>query len=265
MKRYMIETLILVVAATLCAVVANAMAGRERKLALVGNYGSPARASTASTTPDWVATSESETTSSVEFAPLPDQLAEPVPTSSEDTPGPAAQQQSPPVSATAVPSATVSAPPAATRNPSTPAASPSAPAASAATRATRDQILARFPPTPDRQYVDISGADAAWLHAQGALFLDARRTSIYEQGHIAGAQSFSVWESDIDEKVGALMERTPDQKMPIVVYCSGGACEDSHMLSEKLWGLFFENVLVYKDGFPDWQGRGGATRTGARP
>jgi rhodanese-related sulfurtransferase len=100
------------------------------------------------------------------------------------------------------------------------------------------------------------------------LFLDARRTSVYEAGHIAGARSFSVWESDIDDKVNALYgERSDpsDQDKPIVIYCSGGACEDSHMLSQKLWGIQFNNLYVYKDGFPDWQDRNGAVKTGGQP
>ena len=82
------------------------------------------------------------------------------------------------------------------------------------------------------------------------LFLDARRSSIFEEGHIAGARSFSVWESDIDDKVNALFEERADpaeQNKPIVIYCSGGACEDSHMLAQKLWGIQFNNVYVYKD------------------
>jgi rhodanese-related sulfurtransferase len=128
--------------------------------------------------------------------------------------------------------------------------------------------VSRFTPHPDRASVDISGDDAAALHAAGALFLDARRTSIFEQGHIAGARSFSVWESDIDDKVNALYGERSDpaeQNKPIVIYCSGGACEDSHMLAQKLWGIQFNNLYVYKDGFPDWQKRGGAVRTGANP
>ena len=128
--------------------------------------------------------------------------------------------------------------------------------------------LARFKPHPSQAYVEISGADAALLHAHGVLFLDARRTSVYEQGHIAGARSFSVWESDIDDKVNALYgERSDpaDQDKPIVIYCSGGACEDSHMLSQKLWGIQFNNIYVYKDGFPDWQDRGGPIKTGGQP
>jgi rhodanese-related sulfurtransferase len=128
--------------------------------------------------------------------------------------------------------------------------------------------IARFKPHPSQPYVEISGADAALLHANGVLFLDARRTSVYEAGHIAGARSFSVWESDIDDKVNALYgERSDprDQDRPIVIYCSGGACEDSHMLSQKLWGIQFNNLYVYKDGFPDWQERNGAVRTGGQP
>lgn len=125
-----------------------------------------------------------------------------------------------------------------------------------------------FPPHPNQPYIEIGYDDVAWLHRNGALFLDARRTSVYEQGHIAGSRPFSVWESDVDEKVNNLFsERSDprDQEKPIVVYCSGGDCEDSHMLSQKLWGLQFNNVYVYKDGYPDWQKRGGAVRVGAAP
>ena len=38
LKRHLLETATLVAAAVLCALVSNALAGRERKLALVGNY-----------------------------------------------------------------------------------------------------------------------------------------------------------------------------------------------------------------------------------
>lgn len=126
--------------------------------------------------------------------------------------------------------------------------------------------LARFQPHPDKPSIEISGEDAALLYSNGALFLDARRTAAYEESHIAGARPFSVWEADVDDKVNALYEERQDsQDQPIVIYCTGGACEDSHMLSQKLWGIQFNNVYVYKDGFPDWQKRGGAVRAGARP
>jgi rhodanese-related sulfurtransferase len=128
--------------------------------------------------------------------------------------------------------------------------------------------LARFAAHPDKPYIEIGGDDVALLHARGVLFLDARRTSVFEEGHIAGARSFPVWEADVDDRVNALFnERSEpaDQNKPIVIYCSGGACEDSHMLAQKLWAIQFNNVYVYKDGFPDWQKRGGSVHRGAQP
>ena len=94
------------------------------------------------------------------------------------------------------------------------------------------------------------------------LTLDARRTKDYEQGHIAGAKSFPVWESDIDSRVTALVGEGRDGAVPVVLYCSGGDCEDSHMLAQKLFGGGFNTLLVYRDGWPDWQKRGGKSATG---
>jgi len=114
-----------------------------------------------------------------------------------------------------------------------------------------------FPPHPNTAWVEIAGDDAAALHTGGnVLFLDARRTSLYRLGHIRGARPFSVWEADIDDKVKGLFAEGRDQSAPVVVYCTGGDCEDSHMVGQKLYFVGFDNVLVYKDGFPDWEKRG---------
>ena len=123
-----------------------------------------------------------------------------------------------------------------------------------------------FPPHPDKPWVEIAGEDAASLHARGdVVFLDARRTAAYRDGHVAGARPFSVWESDVDDKVRAFFAEGHEPSAPIVVYCSGGDCEDSHMLAQKLYLAGFDDVLVYKDGFPDWQKRGLPATKGASP
>jgi rhodanese-related sulfurtransferase len=123
-----------------------------------------------------------------------------------------------------------------------------------------------FAPHPDKAWVEISGDDVAALHARGnVLFLDARRSSVYRDGHIAGARSVSVWEADVEDKVRALFSEGRDQSAPVVAYCSGGDCEDSHMLGQKLYFVGFDNVLVYKDGFPDWQKRGLPVTKGDAP
>jgi rhodanese-related sulfurtransferase len=143
---------------------------------------------------------------------------------------------------------------------------PSSAAPAATSPATGAGDLARsFPPHPDKPALEIAPTDVQRLYEGKALFLDARRSSVYAEGHIAGARSFPVWESDIDRRVKGLYEEGLDQKAPVVVYCSGGACEDSHMLAEKLYMVGFDNVLIYKDGFPDWQKRALPTSKGANP
>ncbi|HEV2063358.1 MAG TPA: rhodanese-like domain-containing protein [Thermoanaerobaculia bacterium] len=125
---------------------------------------------------------------------------------------------------------------------------------------------AEFPPHPDKPWVEISGEDAAALQARGDVpVLDARRTSVYREGHIAGARPFSVWEADVDDKVKVFFSEGHDPNAPILVYCSGGDCEDSHMVGQKLFFAGFNNVLVYKDGFPDWVKRGLNVTKGEKP
>ena len=111
----------------------------------------------------------------------------------------------------------------------------------------------------------ITGDEAAGLHRKGIPFLDARRTTVYEAGHIAGARSFPIWESTVEDAIKKLFEEGYDVNAPLVVYCSGGDCEDSHMLSQKLHGYGFNNALVYADGFPDWEKRGLPVTKGAAP
>jgi rhodanese-related sulfurtransferase len=149
--------------------------------------------------------------------------------------------------------------------PPKPLPTPAAPGA-AVTPAAGAGAGKEFPPHPSTAWVEVSGEDVAALHARGGvLFLDARRTSVYRGGHIAGARSIAIWEADADDKIKALFAEGRDQSAPVVVYCSGGECEDSHMLGQKLFFVGFDNVLVYKDGFPDWQKRGLAVTTGDAP
>ncbi len=230
----------LVIASLLIAVVANGFAGRTRQLKLPGWYPHALR----------VPPKEQ---------PAPKPIAETTtmvapPTATATTP------EQPVV--LSVPTQTIAPPTTTTQPPSNPATQ------QPVTPPPTKPDISKFTPHPDKAYVEITGDDAAALYSAGVLFLDARRSSIFEDGHIAGARSFSVWEADVDDKVNALYEERSDpaeQNKPIVIYCSGGACEDSHMLAQKLWGVQFNNIYVYKDGFPDWQDRGGPIKTGGQP
>jgi rhodanese-related sulfurtransferase len=232
--------LILILAAVACAAVSNLAASRERKMAWVGDYSRALEIVSASSA----------------AASIPPS----VPTAAPAAPAA-------PENASATPPAAVTEPPrAAAAAAAAPAGVPAGVPAKAAKVAPAPAAAAKtFPPHPDRASVEITTDDAEALFRQGRLFLDARRTSVYTDGHIPGARSFPVWESDIADRVKAFFEEGLDQNVPIVIYCSGGDCEDSHMLAEKLYMVGFNNLLVYKDGFPGWQKRGLPAVKGRKP
>ena len=246
-----LQALLLIVLASAMAIVTNAFASRTRRLVLPGYYPNALR----------VPPRVPERVLPTPITPAPAAAA------TTTAPGPAAtatvaQSPAPGQPPIVIPTTTIErpagAPPATTTTPTPPPAAPARPAVD----------LSKFQPHPDKPYVEISGEDAAALYANGTLFLDARRTSVYEEGHIAGSRSFSVWEADIDDKVNGIFGERGDpeeQDKPIVIYCSGGACEDSHMLAQKLYGIQFNNIYVYKDGFPDWEKRNGPVRKGGQP
>lgn len=96
--------------------------------------------------------------------------------------------------------------------------------------------------------------EAKKIHDKGGtLFVDARSKENYEDGHIPGAVSFPV--GQFDELIGSFLDQhAPDR--PIVTYCSGRTCEDSHHLAQLLSELGFDNVRIFIDGFPGWEAEG---------
>jgi rhodanese-related sulfurtransferase len=242
MKRHLGEAATLVAAAAVCALVANALARSERKLPLVRTY------------PNALKVPEMKAGEETVSAPSPTGPA----TSSPAGPGASAPSEVPlKLNGGGVPRPAV---------PATSAIPKATPAAPAATKLPREESpLSRFPAHPDKPFVEISGDDATWLVARGVLVVDARRRKDYEQGHVAGARNISPWEGDADAKITALVNEGRDGAIPVVVYCSGGDCEDSHMLATRIYGGGFNNLLVYKDGWPDWVKRGGKSAAGPEP
>jgi len=249
LRRHLIETATLVAVSVAVALVSNALASKERKLTLPGGY---PNATSVSRPPDAGDPSAPVEADSVPSSPATAQLGTAATASKGEDP-----------IATPTPQGAAGAGAVLSASKKTPAASAS-PVPSKISAAPVD-LLVRFPPHPDRPWVEIGGDDAAFLQARGVLFLDARRTKDYEMGHVRGARPFAVWESDIDDKVLALLGEGRDMAQPVVLYCSGGDCEDSHLLGQKLFGAGFNNLLIYKDGFPDWARRGGATARGDQP
>ena len=155
----------------------------------------------------------------------------------------------------APPSAASAAPPQlpAPRRPVPSPAAPSHPAPS---------LRDAYPPPADGAPIEISDAEALALHKAGAAFLDARRTAIFEAGHIAGARLLCPWEDGIEARVQAFADGVFDPKDPVVIYCTGGECRDSHLLADRLWSAGLRNLRIFRGGWPAWQALKGPAATG---
>jgi rhodanese-related sulfurtransferase len=89
--------------------------------------------------------------------------------------------------------------------------------------------------------------------ADGALIVDAREPSQYEDGHVAGAISLPY--------NGALAEPERVKGLdpggrPFVVYCSGRTCELAMDLARFLVESGKQPVLVFEGGFSEWKAAG---------
>ncbi|MEJ2101315.1 MAG: rhodanese-like domain-containing protein [Desulfobacterales bacterium] len=85
------------------------------------------------------------------------------------------------------------------------------------------------------------------------LFVDARSQDNYEKGHIPGAVSLPI--GQFDERIESFLNRHAlDQ--PLITYCSGRTCEDSHNLARLLSEAGFADVRIFIDGFPGWKAEG---------
>ena len=155
--------------------------------------------------------------------------------------------------------------------PPTPSANlPAAPGAEAAKMTPRKSAPeapaerpAAFALRPGQPVREIGSEEAAEAQRAGIPILDSRRSAEYELGHIAGAWSLPVWESSLEERLTEFEAKAnPLPEAPLVLYCSGGGCEDSHLLASRLFKLGYRNLLIYRDGYPDWVAKGRPTTTG---
>ncbi len=112
--------------------------------------------------------------------------------------------------------------------------------------------------------LEIDLDQARQLHERGlATFVDARPADRYEAGHIADAMHITPQMLD-DTSLFVLDVIDPDK--PIVIYCDGGDCDDSHRVAELLQQLRgLELTYVFVDGYPAWEAAGLPTGTGPDP
>jgi len=92
------------------------------------------------------------------------------------------------------------------------------------------------------------------IYDQGStVFIDARSEESYRDGHIKGAIAFPV--GKFNNRIDNFLSHYPIDQ-PIVTYCSGRSCEDSHRLAQMLMDSGYEQVSVMIDGYPGWEARG---------
>jgi rhodanese-related sulfurtransferase len=255
-RKTLIGALALVALGCIVGVANNLFAGSTRHLDWVASYPPKGKAQCPDTLPEAGAapvegaTSTAGATTSREGAPVPVETTTAPVEAMTPTPIEGTSQESAPAGPTgpAAPAATTA-----------PAAKPPAPTPPAV-----DPNVVIPPVPPDKQWLELTPPQVKALHAKGTIFVDARRSSQYEEGHIPGAISISFWESGKEDKVKQLaFETQGDPTKPIVVYCNGGDCEDSHNIADLIWQDQHTAVYVYKDGFPDWQDSGMPVTKGA--
>ncbi|MCW5553353.1 MAG: rhodanese-like domain-containing protein [Verrucomicrobiae bacterium] len=95
------------------------------------------------------------------------------------------------------------------------------------------------------------------------VFIDARNEWHYQQGHIPGAHQFDHYRA-ADYLASVLpVCQTAEQ---VVVYCTGGDCEDSEFAAIFLHqaGIPVEKILVYAGGMAEWSAKGLPVELGVR-
>ncbi len=85
-----------------------------------------------------------------------------------------------------------------------------------------------------------------------AIVLDAREAKEYQLGHLPGAINLPV--TDFDAVYGEIGESLP-RDYPLIVYCQGGPCEESHQLLELLSQRGFQDLYLYPGGWLEWKER----------
>lgn len=95
------------------------------------------------------------------------------------------------------------------------------------------------------------------------VFIDARDEEHYAQGHIPGAYPLDRYHPEKD----LAADLTPCENAElVVVYCTGGECEDAEFTALLLRdaGVPKEKIFVYGGGFEDWSGSHLPLEEGAR-
>jgi len=86
-----------------------------------------------------------------------------------------------------------------------------------------------------------------------AVFIDARESSVFHQGHIQGAISFPL--ATLETTLPGFLKKVPHETN-LVIYCNGYGCHDSHDLGQKLLQQGYRQIFIFEGGYPEWKDAG---------
>jgi molybdopterin/thiamine biosynthesis adenylyltransferase/rhodanese-related sulfurtransferase len=101
------------------------------------------------------------------------------------------------------------------------------------------------------QVREVTPAEAELAAGDGAVLIDVREASEWEQGHVSGARHLS--KSYIEQDIEGLV---PDRSAPVVIYCAGGI--RSLFAGQTLVHMGYTDVASMSGGFQAWKSEGRA-------
>lgn len=107
--------------------------------------------------------------------------------------------------------------------------------------------------------ITLEEGEDLWRTAQ-AVFLDARRTDLYDEGHVPGARCVPAAETE--KALPAAVLDLP-RAGTLVVYCEGGDCQSSLLLAKRLHDQGFKDIRVMTGGWEAWARAGLPAEKGA--
>jgi rhodanese-related sulfurtransferase len=95
----------------------------------------------------------------------------------------------------------------------------------------------------------ISLAQAYELYGDQILFVDARDSTEYNDGHIAGAINLPYFFlKEYSSRIDVM-----DKTKPLVTYCEAADCDMSIRLGNELFSKGFRKVFVFYGGWEEWK------------
>jgi rhodanese-related sulfurtransferase len=83
------------------------------------------------------------------------------------------------------------------------------------------------------------------------VVVEALPASYFAAGHLPGARNLPL--DDLDRLARDVI---PGTDQPVVTYCAGPTCSNSHEAADRLRALGYTDVRVYAEGKDGWQAAG---------